>query len=45
MNDAAPVRFAARRQTFETLDRVVHSHFGYEENELRDAIGVTSVPV
>lgn len=42
----APSRenFVALRDTFETLERVVRSHFGYEETELEEAIGVTNVP-
>ena len=32
--------FDEARQTFDALERVVRSHFGYEEDELEEALGV-----
>ena len=36
--------FEALRDTFSTLERVVRSHFAYEEVELEEAIGLAAVP-
>jgi hypothetical protein len=38
-----PETFAALREVFEALDRVVRSHFGYEETELEEALGVLAL--
>lgn len=38
-------RFAALRETFALLARVVRSHFGYEQSELEEAIGYHGVPI
>ena len=35
--------FAMLKNIFTTLDRVVRSHFGYEETELEEALGVIDV--
>jgi hypothetical protein len=35
----APATFAAARNAFAALERVVRSHFGYEEMELEEALG------
>lgn len=45
VNDPSPENFGVSRAAFETLERVVYSHFGYEEAELRETIGVTAAPV
>jgi hemerythrin-like domain-containing protein len=34
------VAFESLKETFKTLTRLVQSHFGYEETELEDALGV-----
>lgn len=38
-----PETFASLRETFEVLERVVKSHFGYEQDELEEAIGYYGV--
>lgn len=38
-----PASFAALRAAFEVLERVVKSHFGYEEEELEEALGYYGV--
>lgn len=40
-----PESFATLREIFDVLDRVVRSHFGYEQTELEDAIGYWIVPM
>ena len=35
-----PSSFAKLREVFETLEPLVHSHFGYEQTELEEALGV-----
>lgn len=37
--------FATSTQLYEALDRVLLSHFGYEETELRDALGFYNIQV
>lgn len=37
--------FAAATEIYETLERVLLSHFGYEEEEIGDALGVYDIPV
>ncbi|OOO27694.1 hypothetical protein BS627_02940 [Agrobacterium salinitolerans] len=34
-----PETFAPLRKTFDTLDAVIRSHFGYEETQLEEALG------
>ena len=38
-----PEAYANLRDTFKTLDTCVRSHFGYEETELEDALGIIDV--
>lgn len=40
VNDPGDAGFAECRDTFNALEDVVRSHFGYEETELADALGV-----
>ena len=40
VQDPGADAFDEARQTFEALERVVRSHFGYEEDELEEALGV-----
>jgi len=37
--------FAALKAAFVTLERVIRSHFGYEQTELEEALGYYDVPV
>lgn len=37
--------FDAAKQTYETLERVLISHFGYEEDSIGDALGVFEIRV
>ncbi len=37
--------FARLRDAFETLERVVVSHFGYEQEELEEALGYYGIPI
>jgi Hemerythrin HHE cation binding domain len=37
--------FAELKAAFLTLDRVVRSHFGYEQEELEEALGYYAVPL
>lgn len=39
MRSPGPESFAALRAAFETLERYVVSHFGYEQDELEEALG------
>jgi hypothetical protein len=39
MTAPGPDTFAEARETFRALERVVRSHFGYEETELEEALG------
>ena len=39
MNAPGPETFTRLREAFETLERVVKSHFGYEQEQLEEAIG------
>ena len=39
-NSGDPVAFAESKATFEQLHKVVISHFGYEETELAEALGL-----
>jgi hypothetical protein len=45
MQQPGPDTFASLREVFETLERVVVSHFGYEQEELEEAIGYLNVPI
>lgn len=38
-------RLAALREVFNALERVVISHFGYEERELEEALGFYAIPL
>jgi hypothetical protein len=40
-----PETFAALKAAFLALDRVVRSHFGYEQEELEEALGYFAVPL
>ena len=40
VQDPGAEAFDEARQTFDALERVVRSHFGYEEEELEEALGV-----
>ncbi len=40
-----PSAFAAAKELYETLDRILLSHFGYEEESIGDALGVYEVMV
>ena len=40
-----PDSFARLRAAFETLERAIQSHFGYEQEELEEAIGYFDVPL
>jgi hypothetical protein len=40
---ANPQNYAILRDTFRRLDAVLRSHFGYEETELKEALGVFHV--
>jgi iron-sulfur cluster repair protein YtfE (RIC family) len=37
--------FGELKAAFLTLERVVHSHFGYEQEELEEALGFYAVPI
>jgi hemerythrin-like domain-containing protein len=39
-----PQTFARLKEAFEILERVVVSHFGYEQEELEEAIGFYEIP-
>lgn len=43
MTAPGPDTFAEARDTFRALERVVRSHFGYEETELEEALGYHGV--
>lgn len=43
MNAPGPETFATLRKAFETLEKFVISHFGYEQEELEDALGFYNV--
>lgn len=43
MTSPGPDTFADARGTFRALERVVRSHFGYEETELEEALGYHGV--
>ncbi|WP_424929008.1 hemerythrin domain-containing protein [Amaricoccus tamworthensis] len=43
MQSPDPSTYAALRDTFEMLDAAIRSHFGYEETELQEALGVFQV--
>jgi hypothetical protein len=45
MNDPGPENFAALRERFETLERFVISHFGYEQEELEEALGYYDIEI
>ena len=40
VQDPSGDAFDEAKATFESLERVVRSHFGYEEEELEEALGV-----
>jgi hypothetical protein len=41
--DPGPANFATARELYETLERVLLSHLGYEEEEIGDALGYFNV--
>jgi len=43
VRDPAPENFAAARELYESFERILLSHLGYEENEIGDAIGFYNV--
>ena len=43
VRDPAPENFAAARELYESFERVLLSHLGYEEKEIGDAIGFYDV--
>ena len=43
VSSPGPDTFAQARETFRALERVVRSHFGYEETELEEALGYHGV--
>jgi hypothetical protein len=43
--DPSPDTFARVKEAFETLEKVVKSHFGYEQTELEEALGFMNVPL
>ncbi len=45
IDDPSPASFAATGKTFMDLQTCVRSHFGYEETELEDALGVIDVGI
>lgn len=45
MDDPGPRTFSELRRTYEVLEPVVASHFGYEQTELQDAIGFYNVEI
>lgn len=45
MSEPGPETFAGLRESFETLERVVVSHFGYEQDELEEALGYYEIDI
>ena len=45
VKEPGPETFAALKTVFLVLDRVVRSHFGYEQEELEEALGYFAVPL
>jgi hypothetical protein len=45
IEDPGPDNFASVKETFDTLEKVVKSHFGYEQTELEEALGYMNVPL
>jgi iron-sulfur cluster repair protein YtfE (RIC family) len=45
MNAPGPQTFAVLREAFETLEAFVKSHFGYEEQELEEALGFYEIEI
>lgn len=45
MNAPGPETFATLRETFETLEKFVVSHFGYEQDELAEALGYYEIEI
>jgi iron-sulfur cluster repair protein YtfE (RIC family) len=43
--EPGPAALASLRQVYEALERVVISHFGYEERELEEALGFYGIPL
>jgi hemerythrin-like domain-containing protein len=43
VRDPAPANFAATKELYEAFEKVLLSHFGYEEEEIGDAIGVYNI--
>ena len=43
MNAPGPETFATLRKAFEMLEKYVISHFGYEQEELEEALGFYNV--
>ena len=45
IGDPSPETFALVKDVFDTLQKVVASHFGYEQTELEEALGYMNVPL
>lgn len=45
MSAPGPETFTALREAFETLERFVVSHFGYEQEELEEALGYYGIDI
>lgn len=45
ISDPGAENFARLKDVFELLEKVVTSHFGYEQTELEEAIGYWNVPL
>jgi hemerythrin-like domain-containing protein len=45
ISDPGGENFVRLKEIFELLERVVKSHFGYEQAELEEAIGYWNVPL
>jgi iron-sulfur cluster repair protein YtfE (RIC family) len=43
--EPGPVALASLREVYDALERVVISHFGYEERELEEALGFYGIPL
>lgn len=43
--DPSPEQFRRVKEIFETLEKGVKSHFGYEQSELEEALGYMNVPL
>jgi iron-sulfur cluster repair protein YtfE (RIC family) len=45
LDSPTPETYATLRETFKALETCVRSHFGYEETELEDALGVIDIGI